>query len=50
MLADVGNNRAFDLSPDGQRSAVLMPGAKQSHVMLLVNFFDEVRRRVPLGQ
>ena len=55
LLADLGNNRTFDLSPDGKRFAVLTPaqGPKlhetQCHVMLLVNFFDEVRRRVAAG-
>jgi serine/threonine-protein kinase len=55
LLADVGNNRAFDLSPDGKRCAVLTPAPNpnlhetRSHVMLLVHFFDEVRRRVAGG-
>ncbi len=49
LLADLGNNRTFDLSPDGKRFAVLIPGERQSHVTLLVNFFDEVRRRVAGG-
>ena len=46
LLADVGNNRPYDLSPDGRRFAVFTPGVRQTRVMLLVNFFDEVRRRV----
>ena len=46
LLADLGNSRTYDLAPDGKRFAVLTPGAKQSQVMLLVNFFDEVQRRV----
>jgi hypothetical protein len=42
----------FDLAPDGKRFAVLMPvegaglRARQSHVTLVLNFFEEVRRRV----
>lgn len=49
VLADLGNNRTVDLSPDGNRFAVLISGERQSHVMVLVNFFDEVRRRVARG-
>jgi len=42
------------VAPDGKRLALLMPvdsadGAKQEHVVVLLeNFFDELRRRVPL--
>jgi hypothetical protein len=42
----------IDLAPDGKRFAVLMPAQSpeprefQNHVTLVVNFFDEVRRRV----
>ena len=42
----------FDLASDGKRLAVLMPTGSQepreaqSHVILEMNFFDEVRRRV----
>jgi len=56
-LADFGqvgiqNN---DLAPDGKRIAALMPAggegeqAAQNHVVFLMNFFDELRRRVPAG-
>jgi serine/threonine-protein kinase len=51
-LASVGLATNFDLAPDGKRFLVLMPpeGAArretQSHVILALNFFDEVRRRV----
>jgi serine/threonine-protein kinase len=45
----------FDLAPDGKRFAVF-PGPDASadrkssvHVTVLLNFFDEVRRRVPLS-
>jgi serine/threonine-protein kinase len=50
------NSYAWDLAPDGKRVAVLTPvdsgdGGKQEHeVVLLQNFFDELRRRVPLGK
>jgi serine/threonine-protein kinase len=52
-MADVGLNRNFDLHPDGKRVAALMPAASeaaasaQSHVTILFNFLDELRRRVP---
>ena len=43
----------LDLAPDGKRFAVLtMPEAKGGekgsvHVTMLLNFFDEVKRRMP---
>jgi len=52
QLANVGLGGNFDLAPDGKRFAVLMPAESpepretQNHVTLIVNFFDEVRRRV----
>ncbi len=42
---------SFALAPDGKRIAALMPvetaeaQKAQSHVIFLMNFFDEVRRR-----
>ena len=52
-LFDTGLTQNFDLAPDGQRFAVLMPaepGAAQLQTMLILNFFDEVRRRVAAGR
>ena len=52
----VGFGTAWDLAPDGKRVAVVTPaetpGApKQDHeVVMLLNFFDELRRRVPLAK
>jgi eukaryotic-like serine/threonine-protein kinase len=49
-LANTGLTPLFDLAPDGKRFAVLMaaegpePREAQSHVTLLLNFFDELRR------
>ncbi len=43
----------YDLSADGKRFAVLMEAAGESkpetHVTFLINFLDELRRRVPVG-
>jgi hypothetical protein len=52
QLANVGLTINYDLAADGKRFAVLVPARgqetqeNQKHVMLAVNFFDEVRRRV----
>jgi hypothetical protein len=46
----------WDLDPDGKRVAVLTPvdspeTPKHDHeVVFLENFFDELRRRVPVGK
>jgi serine/threonine-protein kinase len=46
----------LDLSPDGKRfAAIPRPEAtaeqkRSVHVMVLLNFFDELRRRVPVGK
>jgi hypothetical protein len=46
----------WDLAPDGKRVAVATrvesaTGPRQEHeVVFLLNFFDELRRRVPLGK
>ncbi len=46
----------YDLAPDGKRIVALMPAdtpqdrLPQSHVIFLENFFDELRRRVPLDE
>jgi len=50
------NTYSWDLAPDGKRVAVLTPvdsadvGKQEHEVVLLQNFFDELRRRVPLGK
>ena len=55
-LSDVGLNQNFDLAPDGQRFAVLLAaedpqqGAAARQMILVLNFFDEVRRRVAGGR
>jgi dipeptidyl aminopeptidase/acylaminoacyl peptidase len=46
----------WDLTPDGKRVAVLIPletaeaRAQEHEVVFLLNFFDELRRRVPFGK
>ena len=57
QLADFGivGTGNYDAAPDGKRIAALMPvetpesQQAQSHVTLMLNFFDELRRKVPLG-
>jgi hypothetical protein len=45
-----------DLAPDGKRIAAMMPvetaeaQKAQRHVTFLMNFFDELRRKVPVGK
>jgi hypothetical protein len=57
QLGGFNQIRNVDLSRDGNRIAALMPapestGAQraQNHVVFLENFFDELRRRVPVGR
>jgi serine/threonine-protein kinase len=56
QLGDANNRKNFDLAPDGKRIAALLPvdtaeaQKAQSHVIFLENFFDEVRRKVPIGK
>jgi serine/threonine-protein kinase len=52
QLVNIGLAANLDLAPDGKRFIVLMPAETgvprlaPGHVMLTVNFFDEVRRRL----
>jgi eukaryotic-like serine/threonine-protein kinase len=47
---------SYDVAPDGNRVAALMPietpesQQAQNHVIFLMNFFDELRRKVPAGK
>jgi hypothetical protein len=56
QLASIGLAVNLDLAPDGKRFIVLMPAESgvprlaPGHVMLTVNFFDEVRRKVPVNK
>jgi hypothetical protein len=53
-LGGIGRN--VSIAPDGKRIAVLMPAGApeapqaQNHVIFLENFFDELRRKVPVGK
>lgn len=55
-LANTGANQNLDIAPDGKRFVVLMPAEAseeqkaQNQVTFLLNFFDELRRRVPVGE
>jgi serine/threonine-protein kinase len=52
-LANTGLTLNLDLAPDGKHFAVLMPADNpepretRGHVTLMLNFFDELRRRAP---
>jgi serine/threonine-protein kinase len=52
LLADTGVLTNFDLAPDGERIAALMTATRPenqqtaNHVTVMLNFDDEVRRRV----
>ena len=52
-LFHMGLTQNFDLAPDGKRFAVLMsaegPELRETQHMLVLNFFEEVRRRVAAG-
>ena len=52
QLMETGGFRNLDLAPDGGRFAVLTAAEGQQalrHVTFLLNFFDELRRRAPVG-
>lgn len=52
-IASFSTTRSYDPAPDGKRIVALMPAdapqAAQSHVIFLLNFFDELRRRAPVS-
>jgi serine/threonine-protein kinase len=53
-MANLGALRNYDLAPDGKRIIAIMPVESsedqqaRNHVTFLFNFFDELRRRVPV--
>jgi serine/threonine-protein kinase len=52
-LVSLSTTRSYDPAQDGKRVVALMPAdppqARQEHVVFLLNFFDELHRRVPLS-
>ena len=52
-IVGFGTTRSYDPAPDGKRIVALMPAdaPQEPHdrVIFLLNFFDELRRRVPLS-
>jgi serine/threonine-protein kinase len=53
QMVDTPLTANFDLAPDGKHVAGVFPvtgGENAEPLMLLVNFFDEVTRRAPLGK
>jgi serine/threonine-protein kinase len=55
-VVDLGVNSAYDLAPDGKRFAVILDAEQTGEskpipsVTVLVNFFNELRRRVPVNK
>ena len=55
-LTSMGGAQGFDIAPDGKRLIAFMPTAlgtapKADHTLVFVqNFFDELRRRVPISK
>jgi Tol biopolymer transport system component len=56
LATAVGGGMNYNVAPDSKRAVVFMPveatpqQQNQSHVIFLENFFDELRRKVPLGK
>ena len=54
QLGDWGVNRMYDLAPDGKRFAVILDTDQSgdsklaTSITVLINFFDELRRRLPM--
>jgi hypothetical protein len=43
----------YDVSPDGQRFLMIKPGAQEAsatQINVVLNWFEELNRRVPSGQ
>jgi len=51
QLADLGVLANYDLAPDGESVVALLDGGEQisarDHVTVVVNFLEELRRRIP---
>jgi hypothetical protein len=49
-MVSFSTTRSYDPAPDGRIVALMpadAPAAGHDHVVFLLNFFDELRRRVP---
>ncbi len=54
-LMGAGAYSPYDVAPDGKRMIVLSAGAPEErkgslHVTVLLNFFDDLRRKAPVGK
>ena len=52
LLLSSGGISVYDLAPDGKRIAAILAGGEAggetpTHLTFLLNFFDELRRKVP---
>ena len=52
LMAVLGTDKTYDLAPDGKRFAMYPQNSAQMgggsvHVTVLLNFFDELKRRLP---
>jgi hypothetical protein len=56
LAGTVNSVKNVDLAPDGKRIVALMPvetaeaQKAQNYVIFLENFFDELRRKIPVGK
>jgi Tol biopolymer transport system component len=57
LIARTGNFSSLDPAPDGKRLVVLQPAVELAgdskpslHMAVLLNYFDELRRRLPAGR
>jgi serine/threonine-protein kinase len=53
QLWETSSGTSYDIAPDGKRFAALMDSdqgqlGSPTHLVFLLNYFDELRRRVPL--
>jgi len=53
QIVGFGTTRSYDPAPDGKSIVALMPDESPQespdHLIFLLNFFDELRRRAPMG-
>jgi hypothetical protein len=54
VFADLGTTPNYDIATDGSHAAVILPDEaeseqqSQNHVIFLMNFSDELKRKVPI--